>query len=365
MTTIKRPNAHRRGRVYFHHGSWLCDFTLGGRRIRKRLEATTEKEAIDALDKVRAEERERGTRPDADRTRLGALLSRLEQQYEAEGLNPRAMRRFKAARANLEAILGPGATAREIPNRLTAYVVARNKQGAKAATIKLELGWVLSKAFKIAKLDRLEVPAIKVRNTRTGFFERDQLNRLIAGLPADLRPLVRFASITGWRRSECLTLRWQQVDFAAGVVRLEPGTTKSGEGRIFPFDVVPELRDVLEGQRAHTESLQRAATRVVPLVFHRRGKQIADFADAWVTACKAAGTPGRVFHDLRRSAALELRRRGLSESDIMELCGWKTRSMFQRYAIRDEAGLRERLARGYGTTTAPATSEPQSARSGD
>ena len=33
------------------------------------------------------------------------------------------------------------------------------------------------------------------------------------------------------------------------------------------------------------------------------------------------------------------RLRARAESDIMEMCGWKTRAMFQRYAIRDEKGL--------------------------
>lgn len=48
--------------------------------------------------------------------------------------------------------------------------------------------------------------------------------------------------------------RWRQVDFTAGVVRLEPGTTKSGEGRTFP--VTPELRACLQAQRPGTEALQ-------------------------------------------------------------------------------------------------------------
>jgi hypothetical protein len=53
-----------------------------------------------------------------------------------------------------------------------------------------------------------------------------------AHLPAYLRPVVTFAHITGWQiRSEILPLRWSLVDFAAGVVRLDVGTTKSGEGR--------------------------------------------------------------------------------------------------------------------------------------
>ena len=50
---------------------------------------------------------------------------------------------------------------------------------------------------------------------------------MLKHLPDDLRPVVEFAYITGWRmKSEVLPLEWRQVDFKAGTVRLETGTTK-------------------------------------------------------------------------------------------------------------------------------------------
>jgi len=49
-------------------------------------------------------------------------------------------------------------------------------------------------------------------------------------------------------------LQWAQVDFKIGIVRLEPGTTKNDEARVFPF--TEELRAVLEDQRAKTEVLR-------------------------------------------------------------------------------------------------------------
>lgn len=39
-----------------------------------------------------------------------------------------------------------------------------------------------------------------------------------------------------------------------------------------------------------------------------------------------------------------MRRAGLSESDIIELCGWETREMFKRYAIKDEPALAAAVA---------------------
>ena len=43
-----------------------------------------------------------------------------------------------------------------------------------------------------------------------------------------------------------------------------------------------------------------------------------------------------------------MRRAGLAESDIMELCGWETREMFKRYCIKDEAALAAAVGRRYG-----------------
>jgi integrase len=101
--------------------------------------------------------------------------------------------------------------------------------------------------------------------------------------------VVRVLYLTGWRLGEVLPLQWAQLEFAAGVVRLEPGTTKNAEGRVFPFGALPHLRDLLHELRAQTEAREQLTGQPVLSVFHRNGMPVRDFRGAWEQACIAAG----------------------------------------------------------------------------
>jgi integrase len=224
------------------------------------------------------------------------------------------------------------------------YVDKRQEAGAANATINRELA-TLKRGFSLAVrggtlISKPYIPMLKEDNVRQGFFEPEQLEAVLRHLNEDLKPIVVFAYITGWRTiSEILPLEWRQVDFGAGMVRLEPGTTKNKEGRLFPMN--QELREVLESQKAKTDALQRETGAIIPFVFHRRGVPIKDFRGAWVRACQRAGIPGRILHDFRRTAVRNLERASVSRSAAMKLTGHKTEAVYRRYAIVSEGDLKE------------------------
>ncbi len=230
------------------------------------------------------------------------------------------------------------------------------KRTAKNAEINRELA-ALRRAFRLAlRAGRLVqipyIPMLRENNVRKGFLEQDQIDRICLALPESLRPVVKFTFATGWRaRSEVLSLEWRSVDWVGRCVRLDPGTTKNGEGRFFPFTA--DIETVLKDQLAVHEALKKAG-RVVPFVFHRDGNRIKEFRTAWKNACKAAGCPGKLIHDMRRSAVRAFERHSVPRSVAMNWIGHKTESIYRRYAIVDEAMHREAAARLDAWIAAPA-----------
>lgn len=128
---------------------------------------------------------------------------------------------------------------------LVKYVEKRTAEGASAATVRYEIV-ALGRMFKLAvRAGMLKtvppLPTIELRNARQGFFEADELARVLAALPADVAPAIEFASITGFRIGEVRALTWAQIDGDAGVIRLEGAQSKNAEGRTWPFGSHPRL----------------------------------------------------------------------------------------------------------------------------
>ena len=166
-------------------------------------------------------------------------------------------------------------------------------------------------------------------NVRQGFFEAEAFLAVSKQLPAELQPVASFAHIMGWRKEEVLALTWRQVDFQAETVRLEPRTTKNREGRtVF---MTAKLRKLLEEQRIETTAFERQTAQIISWVFHRGGKPIKSFKEAWQSACKRAGYPALLLHDLRRTAVRNMIRAGIPERVAMHMAGHRTRTIFDDF----------------------------------
>jgi integrase len=155
-----------------------------------------------------------------------------------------------------------------------------------------------------------------------------------------VKPVAQVAYLTGWRKGELLSRRWRHVDLEEGWLRLEPGETKNGRGRMFPL--IPQLRTVLERQYKRKLEIERRNGRLVnALFFHDDGRPIRSFRRSWHRACEEAGHPDMLFHDLRRTAARNLVRAGVPALQAKDFTGHLTLSVFDRYAIFDEVTMQE------------------------
>jgi integrase len=102
---------------------------------------------------------------------------------------------------------------------------------------------------------------------------------------------------------------------------------------------------MLRAQWAATKVLGQRQGRLIRQVFHRDGQAIKSFRHAWQAAVTRARLPGRLPHDLRRTAVRNLVRAGVSEKVVRTLTGHQTRAVFDRYDLINEADLRSAVER--------------------
>lgn len=333
---------YQRGNVW-----WVKYYRPGSRKpVRASLDTASEVRAQQKL-KILEGELAQGNFIDAraDRIRFGYLLDLVLADYTN---NER--KSYTHAKSRIEGADGEGGHLRPEfgdrravtinPADIDLYKTKRKTEGAANGTINRELT-LIKKAFTLAwRHYRIPGPYIELleeHNVRVGFLDRRQLDSLCGHLPAYLIPVARFAYLTGWRLGEIRELEWRHVDRLAGEIRLDPGTTKNEDGRM--VKLTRELRTLLDAIRPRGEVQARVFT-------YKRGKDspwipIGDHRKAWTKACRQAGLPGRIFHDLRRSAVRQFVRDGIPERVAMQMSGHRTREVFDRYHIVSEMDLQE------------------------
>jgi len=335
------------GSIYKRGNVFWIKYYRSGKALRESSSSTKESDAKRLL-KLREGDLVRGVpvTPRIGRIKFDELAQDMVNDYKVNG--KKTLKDLKMRlRRHLLPFFGHHRASHITTSSVRRFVNLRQEQGATNGEINRELT-ALKRAFNLGiqagkLMTKPYVPMLKENNVRTGFFERHQFEALRKNLPSELKGLITFFYITGWRLSEVLSLRWSQVDFDIGRVYLEAGTTKNDEARVFPF--TDELRKLLEDQKKYTDKVQMERKIICPWVFHRNGKQIKSIRKVWATACRKAGVPGRIPHDFRRTAVRNLVRAGVPERVSMQMTGHKTRSVFERYNIVSEGDLEEAARR--------------------
>lgn len=142
---------------------------------------------------------------------------------------------------------------------------------------------------------------------------------------------------------EVLTLDRRHLDLGEGVLRLDPEVDKEDDGRV--VSLTPDLRTLLSTHVARLDTLQKKLGRIIPfphLTGKRAGQRRQDYRKTRATACRKAGVPGVLRHDMRRSAVRNMvTRDGVAERVAMQITGHKTRRVFDAYHIVSPGDLQE------------------------
>jgi integrase len=335
---VGKDGLRRRGTI------WHIDTCIRGHRIRESCETDDRSQALSMLRQREAELDQRG--PLALRTpklTFTDLARDFIADYRVNG--KRSVGKAEKSVAHLALYFGGYRAVNITTQHVRAYIEKRQRAGLANGTINRELA-ALKRMFQLGANARLlstdhipDIPMLKEAPPRAGFFEAEQFQAVLRYLRPEIKPVALFAHETGWRLREVITLEWRQVDLTEGSVRLDPGTTKNGEGRVAYCS--PDLLAVLRAQKTATRELEREKGIIIPRVFHRNGKRILRFLASWQTACRKAGVPGKFFHDLRRTAVRNMVRAGIPERVAMQISGHRTRSVFERYNITSDGDLRD------------------------
>jgi integrase len=344
------------GGIYQRTGSavYWCSYYLRGKQYRQSTGQTDEKKAQKflkaKLKEVHADEI--GARsfvaPKQQRLTVGELLDALEGDYKLRGKDSAQFKsHLKAVRNYFGDWRAVDVTAEAVDKFIAGLLEGTTEQSGKAPATVNRSTQLLAQAYALAIERRNLATAPHVRhlsergNARQGFFADYEFRAVVENLPDYMKDFARFGYLTGWRRGEIASLRWEDVD--GDVIRLRGENAKNGEGRSITLD--GDLAEVIERRKDARQVETDSGVMLANLVFHNDGQPVVDFRKSWATACRMAGCEGKLFHDFRRTAVRNMVRAGVPERVAMSISGHKTRSIFDRYNIVSERDLRDAMQR--------------------
>jgi integrase len=241
----------------------------------------------------------------ADLSRSKALIAALGA-YHVHNLTHTTLAQYKRDRL---AVRSPQTVTHELNLLHRAYVIAST-----------EWGIVLPNG--IPKTPRPTLP--RGRGTR---IRPNQIDLIVQATESEqLKHIIPLAVETAMRRSELLSMRWENVDLDRRSVYLDK--TKNGLSRTVPLS--PSALQVLKNMQQAT----------IGPVFTLAASSVSQ---AFQRAVERAGIKHVRFHDLRHEATSRLFERGLNVIEVARITGHVTLSMLDRYTHLDVQGLIQKL----------------------
>ena len=224
------------------------------------------------------------------------------------------------------------------------YITERREEGLAPATVNREIsllksvlyaaeydGLIASNPIRGRRVKKLEESNSREKSILSLNLTDDDLRMLIDCAAPHLKPILTLALITGMRKSEILKMKWKDINFNLGTIRVPVENSKTKRERFVPID--SNLIAILD-------SIERKGDYV--FLNSETGKNIMEIKRAFKTALKTVGIEGLRFHDLRHLAAYRL----VKVTDIVtasKILGHADVKMTLRYCHPSEKDKREAI----------------------
>ncbi len=342
-------------------GRWWIAYYNEGREIREPSRSDSERVAARLLkDRLAAIYAGTFIGPEQSRVTVADLLETLRVEMEARGL--KGWYAIKGIFPRLSAALGQHRAASVTPEMLLRYELELRNRGLAPAT-RQNYFWLLKSAFKLGVRHRRitlipEFPRLgALKNARQGFVDPGVFAKILSHLPPIGQEIAVFAYASAWRQAEVLGLTWDAVDRRSQEIRL--ADTKNDRPRLLAL--TGDLAKLIERRWRR----RVVGDRMARWVFHHRGGRPVSptvLRKWWRRAAAAAGHPGVIFHDLRRSAVRNMIRAGVSEPVAMSISGHQSAAIFRRYNITSLDDQRRALAATQAYAAARGRKEKRTSR---
>lgn len=362
--------------------TWYGSWRVGGRRVKRRIGPKRRSGSADGLTRTQAE---------AELRRLmastvvvaGASRKTVEEAGTAyidhlEHVMERKRTTIADYRGYLRKHLAPFLSGRPLAEidraRVESYLLAKKRDGLSAKTIQNQLNFLnglfvfaikreWATANPVLFVDRPRTPRSAHRRLR--FLSPEDLAAVARAVPDDElglveSPLYLCAAMTGLRQGELIGLRWCDVDWTAGRVRVAESFTrgafdspKSHRGRSVP------MSDRLAGElERHFQRARWRAER--DLVFaHPLTGHVLDASKLrkrFREAVARAGVEDLTFHELRHTFGTRMAAAGAPLRSIQAWTGHADATTTEIYAhyAPDPAGEAAFAERAFGVPSVPA-----------
>lgn len=313
------------------NNKWYCSFMIKGQRVHKLLNgAKTKEEAKELEDAERFKIRQiqNGLVDEKKKEKVYTFSFMMRKYLDTVIANNKTYKASAIFAKYLTDFFGANTDILKIkPSDFDKFKRHLLKKGRTKATINRYKS-AMQRAYNIMIIDDLITynPMTKVKkleedNKRYRYLSKDEWERLKEELPQYLKDIVTFTLYTGYRLSNVLYFKWEQVDFNLRTIELLKQENKGAKKIVTPIsDGLLELLYSLKPKK-----------KGYIFINPDTGKPYTTIKKGFSNALKKAGIEDFHFHDLRRTVGTWLNQEGVDIRTIQNILAHSDVSTTERY----------------------------------